>query len=370
MLGAIFQLARPLLHALDPEQAHELTLKALEAGLYPRALDAEDPRLALELWGLRFANPFGMAAGFDKDARVVNAVLAMGFGYTEIGTVTPRPQPGNPRPRIFRLSDDKAIINRLGFNSAGHQAVYRRLRQRVEPYGIVGVNVGANRDAADRAADYVEGIRRFSDVAAYLTINVSSPNTPGLRNLQAPAELDALLDRVLRARQEVVATGGPRRPIVVKLAPDIAEADLAPIVEVVRARCLDGIAIGNTTLSRSGLADAGRKAGLAGETGGLSGRPLFQRATVVLARVHRLVGGAVPLIGIGGIDSSAAAIAKIEAGATLLQLYTGLVYEGPGLLARMKRELAAHLERERCGRLKHLVGRHAAAWAARPIEAP
>jgi len=366
MFGALYNLTRPLLHRLDPEQAHELTLKALEAGLYPRLGGGrEDPRLSIELWGMRFGNPFGVAAGFDKDARVADALLGMGFGFTEIGTVTPRAQAGNPRPRIFRLASDRAIINRLGFNSAGHAEVYARLARRPQRLGIVGVNIGANRDAADRASDYVAGIRRFSEVAAYLSINVSSPNTPHLRDLQAPAQLDALLGRLAEVREELVAAGKPRRPIVVKLAPDIPEADLPGIVEVLVARAVDGIAIGNTTLQRTGLADKLRGA----EQGGLSGRPLFMRSTVVLARVHQLARGAVPLIGIGGIDSGTAAIAKIEAGASLLQLYTGLVYEGPALLHRLKRELAAYLGGGGYARLADAVGRRAATWAEKPLPA-
>jgi dihydroorotate dehydrogenase len=365
MLGALFDLARPLLHRLDPEQAHELTLKALEAGLYTRAAGRDDPRLAIELWGMRFANPFGLAAGFDKDARVADALLKMGFAFTEVGTVTPRPQAGNPRPRIFRLLSERAIINRLGFNSAGHAQVYARLARRAAGLGIVGVNVGANREAPDRVSDYVAGIRCFSEVAAYLTINVSSPNTPGLRDLQAPAQLDALLERLARARAELVAAGKPRRPMVVKLAPDIAEADLPGIVEVLVDRGVEGIAVGNTTLHRTGLADPRWGA----EQGGLSGRPLFMRSTVVLARVHQLARGAVPLIGIGGIDSGPAAIAKIEAGASLLQLYTGLVYEGPALLSRLKGELTAYLARGGHARLAEAVGCRAAAWAAKPLPA-
>ena len=365
MLGAVFELARPLLQALEPEQAHELTLKALEAGIYPAAAGPDDPRLAIELWGLRFSNPLGIAAGFDKDARAAEAVLGMGFGHTEVGTVTPRPQAGNPRPRVFRLVSDRAIINRLGFNSAGHATVHARMQRRAATSGIVGVNVGANRDAVDRIADYVAGIRCFSDVAAFLTVNVSSPNTPGLRDLQAPAQLDQLLQRVLQAREESVAAGTPRRPIVVKLAPDIAAADLPAIVEVVLARGLDGIAVGNTTLSRAGLTEARRGR----EAGGLSGRPLLHRSTVVLARVHQLCGGALPLIGIGGIDSGEAAIAKIEAGASLLQLYTGLVFEGPSLLARLKQELVAYLARQGCARIADAVGRGAAAWAAKSLAA-
>jgi dihydroorotate dehydrogenase len=361
MPRSVYDLARPLLSALDPERAHALTLAALEAGLHPRPASPDDPSLSAAVWGLTLPNQLGVAAGFDKDARVPDRLLAMGFGHAEVGTTTPRPQEGNPRPRVFRLVRDRALINRLGFNNAGHAAALARLRRRA-PSGVVGVNVGANRDAADRAADYVAGLRAFDDVASYFTINVSSPNTPGLRELQAPAALDDLLGRVLEAREALVAGGSPRRPVVVKLAPDIAEADLEPVARVLLARGVDGIAVSNTTLAREGLGDAE----LAKEAGGLSGRPLFHRSTVMLARVYLLTGGRVPLIGIGGIDSGAAAIAKIEAGATLLQLYTGLVYEGPALLARIKQELAAYAEREKLPRLTGAIGRRAEEWAAKP----
>ena len=364
MLGAVFDLARPLLYALEPEQAHELTLKSLEAGLYPRPSGPDDARLAVGLWGFAFPNPFGVAAGFDKDARVPDALLGMGFGYAEIGSVTPLPQEGNPRPRVFRLIEDRAVINRLGFNNSGHAAVLERLR-RHKLRGIIGVNVGANKDAADRAADYVAGIRLFYDVAGYFTVNISSPNTPGLRDLQAPAALDDLLARVLEARADLVAAGNPRRPIVVKIAPDLADDDVGPITQVLVARGVDGIAVSNTTLSRAGVSDmdfARRQAG------GLSGRPLFHRSTVMLARVYLATEGRIPLIGIGGIDSGAAAIAKIEAGASLLQLYTGLIYEGPGLLARMKDDLIAYIERNELARLVDAAGRRAAEWAARPLD--
>jgi dihydroorotate dehydrogenase len=364
MLELAFGLARPLLNALDPEQAHELTLRSMEAGIHPRSSAPDDGRLAASVWGLAFPNPLGIAPGFDKDARVAGPVLAMGLGFAEIGTVTPRPQGGNPRPRVFRLARERALINRLGFNNGGHAAALARL-QRHPPQGIVGVNVGANKDAPDRAADYVEGIRCFTDVAGYFCVNVSSPNTPGLRDLQAPAALDELLARVLAARAELVAAGKPRRPIVVKLAPDVAEADLEPVVGVLASRGVDGIAVGNTTLSRFGVSEGAAS----GQAGGLSGRPLFHRATVMLARVHRLTRGAIPLIGIGGIDSGATAIVKIEAGATLLQLYTGLVFEGPGLVARIKRDLVQHAEREKLSRIGEATGRRAEEWAARPLEA-
>jgi dihydroorotate dehydrogenase len=363
MLSAVYDFARPLLFGLDPEQAHELTLRALEAGVHPRPAEVDDARLRVGLWGLALPNPLGIAAGFDKDARVPDRLLAMGFGHVEVGTVTPLAQGGNPRPRIFRLVRDRAMINRLGFNNAGHAAALARLseRRRAGAAGVVGVNVGANRDAADRVADYAAGVRAFCDVASYFTINVSSPNTPGLRDLQVPAALDDLLARVLEARAALVAAGKPSRPVVVKLAPDLAEADLEPVVGVLMKRGVEGIAVSNTTLARDGLADAA----LAKEAGGLSGRPLFHRSTAMLARVHVLTGGRVPLIGIGGIDSGPAAIAKIEAGATLLQLYTGLVYEGPGLIARIKRDLSAYVAREQLASIGEAVGRRAAEWAAR-----
>ncbi len=363
MLGAVFELARPLLYALDPEQAHELTLKSLEAGIYPRDDAPDAAGLELDVWGLRFPNPLGIAAGFDKDARVPDAVLGMGFGFAEVGTLTPRPQDGNPRPRVFRLIKDRALINRLGFNNGGHAAAQARLAARAAK-GVVGVNVGANKDADDRAADYVAGVRGFYDVASYFTVNISSPNTPGLRDLQAPAALDDLLARVLAARAELVAAGKPSRPIVVKLAPDIAAADIEPIAAVLAARGVDGIAISNSTLARTGLKDeaAGH------EAGGISGRPLFHRSTVVLARVHRLTQGRIPLIGIGGIDSGAAAIAKIEAGATLLQLYTGLVYEGPGLVGRIKRAMVEYAAHRKLARITDACGRRAQEWASRPLD--
>jgi len=363
MLGAVFELARPLLNALDPEQAHELTLRSLEAGIYPRGQAPDPSCLGLRLWGLDFPNPLGMAAGFDKDARVPDAVLGMGLGFAEVGTVTPRPQEGNARPRVFRLIRDRALINRLGFNNGGHAAAKARLAARAGK-GVVGVNVGANKDTPDRAADYVEGVRCFYDVASYFAVNVSSPNTPGLRDLQAPAALDDLLARVLAARADLMAAGKPSRPIVVKLAPDLAAADIAPIVAVLTARGVDGIAISNSTLARTGLKDeaAGR------EAGGISGRPLFHRSTVMLARVHRLTQGRIPLIGIGGIDSGPAAIAKIEAGATLLQLYTGLVYEGPGLVGRIKRAMVEYAAHRKLARITDACGRRAEEWASRPLD--
>ena len=362
MLGRVVDLARPLLFALDPEHAHELALKALELGVYPRAAAGAHARLAQTVFGLAFPNPLGVAAGFDKDARVADAILAAGFGFAEIGSVTPKPQTGNPTPRVFRLVRDHAVINRLGFNNQGHAPALARLA-RSRPAGIVGVNIGANKDTSDRAADYVAGIRAFYDVASYFTVNISSPNTPGLRDLQAPAALDELLGRVMAAREELAAARGRRVPVVVKIAPDIAEDDVAPVAARLAANRADAIAVSNTTLARGGLRDAGA----AREAGGLSGRPLFERSTIMLARFHRETGGRIPLIGIGGIDSAATAVAKIEAGATLIQLYTGLIYQGLGLVGEITGGLAVASEARGVANIAGLVGVRADQWAAKSL---
>jgi dihydroorotate dehydrogenase len=356
-VNALYGLGQALLHALDPERAHDLAVKSLELGLYPRQAAPDDPRLAQELWGLKFRNPLGMAAGFDKDARVWAPLLATGFGFVEVGTLTPKAQKGNPSPRIFRSARDAAIINRLGFNNEGQEAALPRLSGRRN--GVVGVNIGANKDSEDRIADYVSGIANMSAVADYLTINISSPNTPGLRDLQAPEALAALLARVQAAR----GTGGKRPPLLVKLAPDIADADLPAIVGVIEAHGVDGIVVSNTTLSRAGVRDAS----FAAESGGLSGRPLFVRATRMLARVYMLTEGRLPLIGVGGIDGGAAAIAKIGAGASLLQLYTGLVFEGPKLIGDIKRALVEAMTNAKAESLAPLIGRDAAKWAEREL---
>ena len=254
MIGGLLNVAQSGLLFLDPERAHELTLRALESGVYPRS-GLDDPRLRQRVFGLDFPNPLGMAAGFDKDARAPGALLAMGFGFAEIGTVTPRPQPGNPRPRVFRLIRERGAINRLGFNSGGHEAVRARFAKR--PAGIVGVNIGANKDSADPVADYLAGLRVFNDVADYFTVNISSPNTPGLRDLQTPDRLDALLSRLMAEREALIAAGGARRPILVKLAPDIHDDDLPPAVSCLMAHQVDGIILTNTTIARDGVSRIG-----------------------------------------------------------------------------------------------------------------
>jgi dihydroorotate dehydrogenase len=361
MLSALYDLARPALFVLSPEEAHELVLKSLELGVYPRSASPDPSCLQTSIWGMTLPNPIGIAAGFDKDARVPDAVLGLGCGFAEVGTTTPLAQSGNPKPRLFRLPEDGAVINRLGFNNAGHAAALQRLRAR-SAKGVVAVNIGANKETPDRAGDYVAGLRTFYDVASAFTVNISSPNTPGLRDLQAPELLDELLGRVMAARAELVAAGNPRRPITVKIAPDIAEEDVGPICARLLAHEVDAIAVSNTTLSRPNLVNRDAKQG-----GGLSGRPLFERSTIMLARVYRETKGTVPLIGIGGVDSGDTALAKIEAGATLVQLYTGLVYGGPALISRIKADLAETCSRRGVPRLGDLIGSQVDRWAARSL---
>ncbi len=361
MIGGLANIARPFLLSLEPERAHELTLRSLELGLYPRCNSGSGRAVQTKVMGLDFPNPIGIAAGFDKDARVPDAVLGMGCGFAEIGTTTPLPQPGNPAPRVFRLVEERGVINRLGFNNAGHAATLQRLRQR-RPHGIVGVNIGANKDSTDRVGDYVAGIETFYDVASFFTVNISSPNTPGLRDMQAPDALDELLSRVMVVRATKEAAHGVRRPVVVKLAPDISDESIAGVVETLRRHDVDGIAVSNTTIARDRIAGP-----VAKETGGLSGRPLFHRSTVVLARVFKASGGTIPLFGIGGIDSPETALAKLEAGASLLQLYTGLIYEGPGLIGRINEYLAKICASRGVSSIAGLTGTRADEWAAKAI---
>jgi len=343
----LYQLIRPLLWTLSSERAHALTLRALEAGLVGAAASPDPDNLAQTLWGLDFSNPIGLAAGFDKDARVPDAMLRLGFGFTEVGTVTPRPQPGNPKPRVFRLKEDAALINRLGFNGGGLDGAIARLDGRPR-HGIVGVNVGKNRDSTDAVADYVEGVRRTARLADYLVINISSPNTPGLRDLQAKAALDELVQAVLAARAE----SGASPPLLVKIAPDLGADEAADIAEVAVSRAVDGIVVGNTTTARP----ASLRSRDAGEAGGLSGKPLFARSTELLGEMYRLTGGAIPLVGVGGVASAGDAYVKIRAGASLVQLYTGLVFAGPALIGEIKSGLSALLRRDGFASVSDAVG--------------
>jgi dihydroorotate dehydrogenase len=343
-MAAWYALADLFLRKLDPETAHGLAIRALEAGLLPRDR-GEDATLAVEVWGRRLPNPIGLAAGFDKNAEVPDKALDLGFGLVEVGSITPRPQQGNPRPRLFRLVEDRGIVNRMGFPGEGLEPALSRLKTRPR-HGFVGVNVGANKDSADRAADYVICARALEPHADYLVCNVSSPNTPGLRNLQGRTQLGDLLKRV----QDAVAATPV--PLVVKIAPDATDDDLDDIVSVCRNLRMDGIIVGNTTLSRpASLVSAKR-----GEAGGLSGTPLMALSTEVLRRTARRVEGQFPLIGCGGIRSGADAYAKIRAGATLVQLYSALVFEGPPLVRHIKDELAALLVRDGFDSVSEAVG--------------
>jgi dihydroorotate dehydrogenase len=353
------RLGRRVLFRFDPEQAHGMSIAALRCGLPLAVRPPRDPKLAVGVAGLTFANPLGMAAGYDKNAEVPDALLALGFGFAEVGTVTPLPQAGNPKPRIFRLEEDRAVINRLGFNNEGHDAAERRLLARKGRGGIVGVNIGANKDSADRFADYEKGVARFAPLASYLTVNISSPNTPGLRTMQAREQLAELLQRVAAAREKAAV----RPPVFLKIAPDLVEAELEDIAAEVVENGIDGVIVSNTTLARSGLTAKAH----AGEAGGLSGKPLFERSTVVLAKMRRLLGPDVVVIGAGGVDSADAAAEKIRAGADLVQLYTGMIYAGPSLPGRVVRGLSAIVAREGAGSIRDLRDTRLAEWADRPL---
>jgi dihydroorotate dehydrogenase len=340
---ALYPILRPLAFALDPERAHRLTiaaLKRLPAGAPPRP----DPVLASRICGIDFPSPVGLAAGFDKDGEVAAQMLGFGFGFVEVGTLTPRPQAGNPRPRLFRLVEDQAVINRMGFNNGGLEAAKARLASRKRG-GIVGINIGANKDSADRIADYAEGVRTMAPIADYLTVNVSSPNTPGLRALQDKGALAELLAAVVEAR------GTARMPIFLKLAPDLAASDIDDIAAVSMSAKMDALIVSNTTLDRPALRSRHRH-----EAGGLSGVPLKILALQRLRDFRAATGGALPLIAAGGIGSGADAYARIRAGASLVQLYSALVYEGPCLARRMARELKALLVRDGFSRLEYAVG--------------
>ena len=350
MIGLFDRLARPFLRILDPETAHALAIRGLSIAPALKA-PAGDSRLRVRAFGLDFPNPVGIAPGFDKHAEAPDALFGLGFGFVEIGTVTPLPQVGNPRPRIFRLEADGGVINRLGFNSDGEAAALARLKARSGRGGIVGVNIGANKESPDRTADYIRLIEAMAPVASYITVNVSSPNTPGLRSMQQGSVLDDLLARVVATRDAIVERAGPT-PLLLKIAPDLSLADLDDVVSVARARRIDGMIVGNTTIGRPpSLRDPNAK-----ESGGLSGKPLFPLSTRMLAETYVRVEGAFPLIGAGGIDSGAAALAKLKAGASLIQLYSALIFRGLGLIGEIKSELLGALARSEAETLSDFVG--------------
>ena len=318
----LFDLLRPAVFALDPEHAHRLTLAALK--MAPLGPIAEAGPLETEVAGIRFPNPLGMAAGFDKDGEVPDKLLALGFGFAEVGSITPRPQAGNPKPRLFRLVEDRAVINRMGFNNGGAEAAAQRLAQRKQRAGVLGINIGANKDSTDRIADYAEMTRIMAPLATYLAVNISSPNTPGLRALQDESALIGLLDAVFDAR----GPEGP--PVFLKVAPDLEPADIDAIAKIAIDKQLGALIVSNTTISRPALASPH-----AGEAGGLSGTPLHDLALQRLRDFRKATGGAIPLVGVGGIATAEQAWTRIRAGASLVQLYSAMVYEGPSLPRRI-----------------------------------
>ncbi|MET0181222.1 MAG: quinone-dependent dihydroorotate dehydrogenase [Novosphingobium sp.] len=339
----LFRLLRPVLFAFDAEAAHGLSLAALRAA--PGGAGRLDPALATRVAGIDFPGPLGVAPGYDKNAEVPDALLGLGFGFAEVGTVTPRPQAGNPRPRLFRLVEDRAVINRMGFNNDGAATVATRLRKRHRRPGVVGVNIGANKDSADRIADYATMTRLMAPVASYLTINVSSPNTPGLRALQDEGALGALLDAVLAAR----GAGGP--PVFLKLAPDLSAPEIDSICRIALDRRLDALIVANTTVERPPL-----RSPHGGQAGGLSGEPLRDLALARLRDFRRASGGAIPLIGVGGIAGADDAWARIRAGASLVQLYSAMVFEGPGLARAINRGLVERMRRDGFSSIAEAVG--------------
>lgn len=333
-----------MLRGLDPETAHGLALTALKAGLGGR-VDARDAVLATRLAGLELPNPIGLAAGFDKNGEALHGLARAGFGFVECGSVTPRAQPGNPKPRLFRLSEDRAVINRMGFNNRGLEAFARNLERRPRA-AVIGANLGANKETEDKAADYVAGLFRLRGLADYFVVNVSSPNTPGLRNLQGRAALDDLLGRLAEAR------GADPAPLFLKIAPDLTEAEVLMIVEACIAHGLDGLIVSNTTLDRP----ESLRSAHAGESGGLSGAPLKDKALTALMWTRRASAGRLALIGVGGIASGADAYARIRAGASAVQLYSALIYEGPGLVRRIRRDLADRLKADGFRSVQEAVG--------------
>lgn len=352
---------RPIIFQFSPEFGHSMAVTTLKAGL-GIGQQIVDKRLAVHVAGIEFPNFLGLAAGFDKNAEIINPVLRLGFGFTEIGTLTPKAQAGNPKPRLFRLVEDEAVINRMGFNNKGHEAAYRRLSAR-KRRGIVGVNIGANKDSANRIDDYGLGIHKFYDVADYFAVNISSPNTPGLRNLQARDSLKELLSAVSCAREEEKQKNSNHVPIFLKIAPDLSEANLDDVAEEILASDLDGLIVSNTTLSRTGLKNVDN----VGETGGLSGLPLFDRSTIVLAKMREKLGNKMPIIGVGGVHDAYTAIEKIRAGADLVELYSAMVYEGAGLPSNILKSVLKMMQKDGVDSITSYRDQTTKEWAKRSI---
>ncbi|MDE3059853.1 MAG: quinone-dependent dihydroorotate dehydrogenase [Pseudomonadota bacterium] len=352
-MAALFPLIRPLIHCLPPETAHSLALLALRRNLLPPAPAFSSPMLEVEAFGLHFPNPVGLAAGFDKNAEAIGPLLAQGFGFVECGTVTPKPQTGNPKPRIFRLPEDGAVINRLGFNNNGLEAFVRQLRQKQS--GTVGANIGKNRDSANAIDDYAAGLRAVYPYADYVTVNISSPNTEGLRDLQKGARIVELLQALHSLRRECEHLHNRRVPLLLKIAPDLSSAEQEDIAGAALAHGIDGLIISNTTVSRPD----GLKSPYAREKGGLSGKPLFEPSTEMLGNFYRLTGGKLPLIGVGGISSAEDAYKKLCSGATLLQLYTALTYRGFGLVREIQSGLVNLLKRDGFTHISQVIGKDA-----------
>lgn len=343
-IDCLYKAARPLLFRMDPETAHNATLKALAAGLVPSGVPVRDNALETVLWGRKFPNPVGLAAGFDKNAQAVGPLFGLGFGFVEAGTVTPRPQAGNPRPRVFRDEESESVINAMGFPNGGltefRANIEKFLKTRPRQPGILGINIGMNKDQSEPAKDYRLLIRHLGPLADYLTVNISSPNTPGLRDLQKKENLSALLKEIMEER--AASCGGDPPPVLVKLAPDLTEPQREEVAGAVLDALIDGLILGNTTLDRP----VGLPSSFSGRKGGLSGAPLRQKATALVRDFYRMTGGRIPLIGLGGISTGEDAYEKIRAGASLVQLYTALVYRGPGVARRINEELLQCLRRD------------------------
>lgn len=346
---SIYDLAKPFLFMLSPERAHSLAITALKMGMLPRVNEVHSDLLVQKIWGLNFPNPIGLAAGFDKNAEVYAPMLNQGFGFVETGTVTPLPQPGNEKPRIFRLKEDQAVINRLGFNNRGLDYYINQLKKRVKEDGIVGANIGANKLSDDPINDYVVGLGKVLGLADYFTINISSPNTPGLRALQGKDALDELLSKLKAVRDEI--DGNIKPPLILKIAPDLDERECEDIAEIMIKHKMDGLIVSNTTLSRDGLTSS-----LKDESGGLSGTPLFELSTKILSNMYSLTGGKIPLVGVGGVSNGKQAYAKIKAGASLVQLYSALVYHGPPLAAKIAVELETLIKKDGLSNITEAIG--------------